>query len=139
VGLSEPASPTNTTPKTLLVYGATGKAGSLVLERALAQGWAVAAFVRNPDKVLVSLRSKVTLVKGNLCDGAKVSAAVHSSRPNAIIEASSALPIGHAIGRGSGRRCFSTTRATEPSMRGSRGRAQGWPPCCAVSARIQTS
>ncbi len=37
--------------RTMLIYGATGKAGRLVMERALEQGWAVAAFVRNPDKV----------------------------------------------------------------------------------------
>ena len=33
--------------RTLLVYGATGKAGLLVVERASEQGWAVTAFVRN--------------------------------------------------------------------------------------------
>ena len=41
--------------KTLLIYGATGKAGRLVMERALERGWAVAAFVRNPDKVPTKL------------------------------------------------------------------------------------
>jgi uncharacterized protein YbjT (DUF2867 family) len=37
--------------RTLLVYGATGRAGRLVAARALVEGWAVSAFVRNPDKV----------------------------------------------------------------------------------------
>jgi uncharacterized protein YbjT (DUF2867 family) len=37
--------------RTMLVYGATGQAGRLVMERALERGWAVAAFVRNPDKL----------------------------------------------------------------------------------------
>lgn len=60
----------------MLIYGATGKAGRLVMERALEQGWAVAAFVRNPNKVPESLRSRVTLLKGDLCDHAAVSAAV---------------------------------------------------------------
>jgi len=83
----------------MLIYGATGKAGRLVLERALEQGWDVTAFVRNPDKVPASLRSKVTLVKGDLCDGEAVSAAVRSSRPDAIVDASSALPFGHAKGQ----------------------------------------
>jgi uncharacterized protein YbjT (DUF2867 family) len=46
--------------RTMLVYGATGRAGRLVAERALLEGWAVSAFVRNPDKVPEALRSKVT-------------------------------------------------------------------------------
>ncbi|XYI02169.1 NAD(P)-dependent oxidoreductase [Sorangium sp. So ce1128] len=85
--------------RTMLIYGATGKAGRLVMERALAEGWAVAAFVRNPDKVPEALRSKVTVLKGDLSDGAAVSAAVRSSRPDAIVDASSALPFGHAKGQ----------------------------------------
>lgn len=85
--------------RTMLIYGATGKAGRLVMERALAEGWAVAAFVRNPDKVPEALRAKVTLLKGDLCDGATVLAAVRASRPDAIVDASSALPFGHAKGQ----------------------------------------
>jgi uncharacterized protein YbjT (DUF2867 family) len=83
----------------MLVYGATGKAGSLVVERALRDGWSVVAFVRNPDKVLAELRSKITIVKGDLCDANSVAAAVRSSKPDAIVDASSALPIGHAKGQ----------------------------------------
>ena len=85
--------------RTMLVYGATGKAGRLVVERALAQGWAVAAYVRNPDKIAEAVRSKVTVIKGDLCDAAKVSAAVRSCRPQAIVDASSSLPFGHAKGQ----------------------------------------
>jgi len=85
--------------RTMLIYGATGKAGRLVLERALQQGWAVRAFVRNPDKVPEAVRSKVTLARGDLCDATAVSAAVRSSRPDAIVDASSALPFGHAKGQ----------------------------------------
>jgi uncharacterized protein YbjT (DUF2867 family) len=61
--------------RTMLIYGATGKAGRLVMERALERGWAVAAFVRNPDKVPEAVRVKVTVIKGDLCDAAAVSAA----------------------------------------------------------------
>jgi hypothetical protein len=85
--------------RTMLIYGATGKAGRLVMERALETGWAVAAFVRNPDKVPEAVRAKVTVVKGDLCDAAAVSAAVRSSRPDAIVDASSMLPFGHAKGQ----------------------------------------
>ncbi len=83
----------------MLVYGATGKAGHLVVERALTQGWAVTAFVRNPAKLPERLRTQVTIVKGDLCDAASVSAVVRSCRPNAIVDASSALPFGHAKGQ----------------------------------------
>jgi len=85
--------------RTMLVYGGTGKAGHLVVQRALMQGWAVSAFVRNPDKVPEALRSKVTIVKGDLCDAASISAAVRSCRPSAIVDASSALPFGQAKGQ----------------------------------------
>jgi hypothetical protein len=85
--------------RNLLVYGATGKAGKLVLEHALSQGWTVTAFVRNPANVPEKLRAQVNIVKGDLCDAAAVSSAVHSCRPNAIVDASSALPFGHAKGQ----------------------------------------
>jgi NAD(P)-dependent dehydrogenase (short-subunit alcohol dehydrogenase family) len=83
----------------MLIYGATGRAGRLVAERALSEGWAVSAFVRNPQRVPDTLRSRVTLLTGDLRDAASVSAAVRSSRPNAIVDASSALPFGHAKGQ----------------------------------------
>lgn len=85
--------------RTLLVYGATGKAGHLVVESASAQGWAVTAFVRNPAKVPEALRSKVAIFKGDLCDAASISTAVRTYRPHAIIDASSAIPFGHAKGQ----------------------------------------
>ncbi len=84
--------------RNLLVFGATGKAGSLVVARALAGGWTVTVFVRNPSKVREELRTRVTVLKGDLCDAEAVSAAVQSCRPHAIIDASSALPFGHANG-----------------------------------------
>ena len=87
------------TVKSMLIYGATGKAGRLVLERAVEAGYAVSAFVRNPDKVPAALRSRVTIVKGDLCDASAVAAAVTSSRPDVIVDASSALPFGHAKGQ----------------------------------------
>jgi hypothetical protein len=83
----------------MLVYGATGKAGSQVVESALVQDWAVSAFVRNPNKVPEALRSRITIVKGDLSDAASVKAAVHACRPNVIIDASSAIPFGHAKGQ----------------------------------------
>jgi len=90
---------TNSKVRAMLVFGATGKAGQLVVERALMQGWAVSAFVRNPDKVPAALRPKVTIIKGDLCDAASVASAVRACRPNAIVDASSAIPFGHAKGQ----------------------------------------
>jgi len=85
--------------RTMLVYGATGRAGHLVVERAIMQGWAVSAFVRNPAKIPEVLRSKVTIVEGDLCNAASISTAVRSCRPNAIVDASSALPFSHVKGQ----------------------------------------
>ncbi len=85
--------------RTMLIYGATGKAGRLVMDCALERGLAVAAFVRNPDELPEALRAKVTVINGDLRDAAAVSVAVRSSRPDAIVDASSALPFGHAKGQ----------------------------------------
>lgn len=104
--------------RTMLVYGATGKAGSLVVERALGSGWSVAAFVRNPNKVPPEVRAKITVVKGDLCDADAVAAAVRSTRPEAIVDASSALPIGHAKGQPRNNADRATlTRATVEALR----------------------
>jgi uncharacterized protein YbjT (DUF2867 family) len=68
----------------MLIYGATGKAGRLVMERALERGWAVVAFVRNPDKVPeAQLRYDVTsaVESGSAGDvPALVSATSHNRR-----------------------------------------------------------
>ena len=85
--------------KKMLVYGATGRAGSLVVKQALEQGWSVSAFVRNPDRLPDALRSKVNVIVGNLCDAQAITAAVRSSAPTAIVDASSAIPIGHVKGQ----------------------------------------
>ena len=82
-------------PAVLLVFGATGSTGRRVLEHALARGLAVHAFVRNAARVPEALRPRLAgVVVGNLNDAAAVAAAVRSVRPDAIVDASSALPIG---------------------------------------------
>lgn len=83
----------------MLIYGATGKAGRLVVERALAQGWSVAALVRNPDRMPEALRSQVRIFKGDLCNAASITTAVNGCRPNAIVDASSAIPFGQPKGQ----------------------------------------
>lgn len=80
--------------KALLVLGATGKTGSRVLEVALERGWVTTAFVRNPAKLAEPVRSRLAaVVQGDLNDAAAVDAAVRSARPDAIVDASSALPL----------------------------------------------
>ena len=80
--------------KALLVLGATGKTGSRVLEVALERGWVTTAFVRNPAKLAEPVRSRLAaVVQGDLNDADAVEAAVRSARPDAIVDASSALPL----------------------------------------------
>ena len=56
--------------KRILVYGATGRTGSLLLAYALQQGYAVTALVRHPEKLLLT-DAYLTVVRGqptNLAD-----------------------------------------------------------------------
>lgn len=56
--------------KRILLYGATGRTGGLILTYALEKGYAVTALVRSPDKLLVK-SEHLTVVKGlpnNLAD-----------------------------------------------------------------------
>lgn len=55
----------------VLVFGATGTTGSAVVERALECGYAVTAFVRNPDKV-ATRHPDLSVVQGDVLDPAAV-------------------------------------------------------------------
>ena len=59
----------------VVVFGATGRTGRLLVEGALARGHDVTAFVRAPDK-LGPLRDRVRVVQGDVLDGGAVSDAV---------------------------------------------------------------
>lgn len=59
----------------VIVFGATGKTGSAVVQRALECGYAVTAFVRNPDKITTS-HPNLTVFKGDVLDPASVKQAV---------------------------------------------------------------
>ena len=59
----------------VLVIGGGGKSGSPVVRQALARGYAVTAFVRNPDKA-GHLPKGARIVKGDATDAAAVAAAV---------------------------------------------------------------
>jgi putative NADH-flavin reductase len=82
----------------LLVYGSTGRTGSLVLRKALKDGWSVCAFCRSAERLPSDLKAALTIWEGNLCDKDSVSAAVKTFRPDAIVDASSSLPFGQASG-----------------------------------------
>ena len=49
--------------KRILLYGATGRTGQLVIEYALAKGYAITALVRNPSKITIQ-SDKLTVIKG---------------------------------------------------------------------------
>jgi putative NADH-flavin reductase len=59
----------------VVVFGATGRTGRLLVEGALDRGHEVTAFVRAPDK-LGALRERVRVVQGDVLDGGLVSDAV---------------------------------------------------------------
>ena len=59
----------------VLVFGATGTTGRVVVERALELGYAVTAFVRNPAKV-ESKHANLTVFQGDAMDPASVEKAV---------------------------------------------------------------
>jgi putative NADH-flavin reductase len=59
----------------VVVFGATGRTGRLLVEGALARGHSVTAFVRAPDK-LGAVRDRVWVVHGDVLDGGAVSDAV---------------------------------------------------------------
>ena len=55
----------------LIIFGATGGTGRLLVEQALAQGHAVTAFVRNPTKLAVE-HANLNIVEGDVMDLASV-------------------------------------------------------------------
>lgn len=56
---------------TIAMFGATGKTGRLVLERALAAGHDVRALVRDPGK-LTETSERLTVIRGDVLDAAAV-------------------------------------------------------------------
>ena len=78
----------------VVVFGATGRTGRLLVEGALARGHDVTAFVRAPDK-LGALRDRVRVVQGDVLDGGAVSDAVDGQEAALV-----ALAGGRRQGRG---------------------------------------
>ncbi len=59
----------------VVIFGATGGTGRLLVEQALAQGHVVTAFVRNPAKLDVA-NANLCVIRGDVLDFAAVQAAV---------------------------------------------------------------
>jgi nucleoside-diphosphate-sugar epimerase len=57
-------------PSVALVTGATGLAGSHIVDRLLADGWRVRALVRDPDAARAALPNEVELARGDVTDEA---------------------------------------------------------------------
>ena len=62
-------------PVHVLVVGATGRTGRLLVEQALARGYAVTAFVRNPSRLGIE-HARLRVVRGDVLDPASVDDAV---------------------------------------------------------------
>ncbi|MDF7815247.1 NAD(P)-binding oxidoreductase [Hymenobacter sp. YC55] len=75
--------------KRILLYGATGRTGSLIVHYALQQGYAVTALVRNPSKLAVHSEN-LTVIRGTPTNAADVRQALRGC--DVVISALSALP-----------------------------------------------
>jgi uncharacterized protein YbjT (DUF2867 family) len=89
----------------LLILGATGKVGSLVLAQALEQGHSVTALLRNPAKIKQS-HAQLTIVQGDARDPKTIASAM--SGMDAIISA-----LGHAPGPQMAQNASVLTEATQ--------------------------
>src|ERR1700737_1901819 len=88
----------------LVVLGATGRTGRLVVEQALAAGHTVTALVRSPEK-LTAGHSNLRVVRGEATETAAVSSALEGA--DAVIS---------TLG-GKGSVIADSTRATAPAPR----------------------
>jgi len=68
----------------IIIFGATGPSGRLIVEQALEQGHNVTAFARNPDAVKIH-NDKLTVIKGDILDPSAVENAI--SGKDAVLSA----------------------------------------------------
>ena len=61
----------------LIIFGATGSVGTLLVQQALQQGYIVTAFTRNSDKLSAISHERLTVCKGDLLNPADVDRAVN--------------------------------------------------------------
>jgi hypothetical protein len=73
----------------ITIFGATGKTGIILLEKALLQGQHVTVYARNPSKISQN-QEKLKLIKGELTDLSKIEEAVQDA--DAVISLLGPLP-----------------------------------------------
>ena len=94
----------------ILLYGATGRTGRLLVEYALQKGYAVTALVRNPEKLTIT-SLHLTVVRGLPTNLADVRQAMHGC--DRVISALSALSESDSFSR----KKIVPTRTLETTMR----------------------
>lgn len=60
----------------LVIFGATGSVGILLVKQALEQGHTVTAFTRSPEKLSALVHSRLAIFKGDILDAAAVEKAI---------------------------------------------------------------
>lgn len=78
----------------VIIFGASGGTGQLLVQEALAQGHAVTAFARRPDSILAAPAPDLTVVQGDVYDASAVSAAIAGQ--DAVLSALGARNLGHS-------------------------------------------
>ena len=64
--------------KTVVIFGASGKIGNLVIKNCIAQGFNVTAYARNASKVTYH-HKRVKIIQGELSDREKIREAIHGA------------------------------------------------------------
>ena len=64
--------------KTVVIFGASGKIGNLVIQNCIAQGFNVTAYARNASKVRYH-HKRVKIIQGELSDREKIREAIHGA------------------------------------------------------------
>jgi len=60
----------------IVIFGASGGTGQHLVQQALAQGHGVTAFARRPESILAAPAARLTVISGDIHDGAAVAAAI---------------------------------------------------------------
>lgn len=78
----------------LVIFGASGGTGQHLVQQALAQDHVVTAFARRPESILAAPAPGLTVVQGDVHDGAAVSAAIAGQ--DAVLSALGARNLGRS-------------------------------------------
>ncbi|KZL63742.1 NAD-dependent epimerase dehydratase [Colletotrichum tofieldiae] len=103
----------------VLILGATGRNGALVLAEALERGHTVTALVRDPSNTALTPHTNLTLARGNPLSLADVRAAMRTPRggPDAVVVALNARHTPAALIHDSVRNALEAMRGASPRTR----------------------